>query len=129
MSNKITLITPPDIYENANFSLLFIGLKEPDQETTSKWLGEKESFPLSNFYFYQGENNMTWLLYSLNRSDFTFVDLDTEEPIINVMSSYILSRPNVYYTTKNENLKALMSYINNKFVDSVEKFLEKVYND
>lgn len=129
MSNKITLITPPDIYENSNFSLLFIGLSEEDQETASKWLGQKESFPTSNFYFYQGENNMTWLLYSLNRADAVFIDLDVEQSITNVMASYILGKPNVYYTTKNENLKALLCYINTKFVDSVEKFLEKVYND
>lgn len=127
--NKITLITPPDFYENSNFSVLFIGMSDDDQEMTSRWLAEKGDFPEVNFYFYQGESNITWLLYAVNRADVILLNYDTDHAIINLMGSYILSKPNVYYTTNNENLKALMLHINNKFLPTTETFLEKVFND
>ena len=44
------------------------------------------------------------------------------------MGSYILGRPNVYYTTKDENLKALLGHINNQYVPNIEAFLEKVFD-
>lgn len=128
MKSKITLITPPDFYENSNFSLLFLGLTEQQQDAASHWLGTHDSYPDSNFYYYQGEPNPTWLLYAVNRADVKFLNLDSEHAIINIMASYILSRPNVYYTTSDENLKALMSHINNLYVPNVETFLEKVFN-
>lgn len=128
MQGKITLITPPDIYENSNFSILFIGLSEEQQEKTSQWLGKKDDLPDCNFYYYQGENNPEWLLYAVNRSDIIFLNLDTDSAIINIMGSYILGKTGVCYTTKDENLKALISYINNQYVPNVEKFLEKVFD-
>lgn len=128
MKGKITLITPPDIYENSNYSILFIGLTEQQQEKASAWLGAIEDLPDCNFYYYQGENNPEWLLYALNRSDAIFLNLDTDSAIINVMDSYILGKPGVCYTTTDENLKSLISYINNQYVPSVENFLEKVFD-
>ena len=129
MSSKITLVTPPDIYENSNFSVLFLGITDQDQDTASQWLGKNNHYPDTNFYYYQGENNPSWLLYALNRSDVKFLNFDSEHAIINLMGSYIVSRPGVYYTTKDENLKALMSHINNQFVPNIEQFLEKVFHE
>ena len=37
---KITLVTPPDFYENQNFSILMIGLSDSEQDKTSVWLGQ-----------------------------------------------------------------------------------------
>ena len=129
MANKITLVTPPDFYENSNFSILFIGMTEQDQDDASAWLGQNEKYPDCNFYYFQGENNIEWLLYALHRSDAIFLNFNVDRVIINIMGSYILSRPNVYYTTKDDNLKALMSYINNQYTTDVTAFLEKVFND
>jgi len=129
MSNKITLITPPDFYENSNFSIMLLGLNEQDQDAASHWLGQVDNIDNINFYFYQGETNLEWLFYALNRSDLKFINLDSNLTIINYLSSYILGRPNVYYTTKNENLKSLMSYINNKYVPNIETFLREAFND
>jgi hypothetical protein len=39
MSGKITLITPPDIYENGNHSTLFIHPSDEEQDIISQWLG------------------------------------------------------------------------------------------
>ena len=128
MAGKITLNTPPDIYENSNFSIMFLGLGEADQASASEWLGQYENLPELNLYYYQNEMNLDWLFYALNRADAKFVDLDSNFTIINYLGSYILGRPDVYYTTKNENLKALMSYINNKYVPNVETFLNDIFN-
>ena len=129
MANKITLVTPPDFYENSNFSILFIGMTDQDQDLASAWLGKNETYPDCNFYYFQGENNMEWLLYALHRSDAIFLNFNVDRVIINIMGSYILSRPNVYYTTNDDNLKALMTYINNQYTTDVTAFLEKVFND
>lgn len=129
MSGKITLITPPDFYENDNFSVLFLGLTEEQQEKTSEWLGQHSDFEDTNIYFYQGEHNVPWLLYSVNRADVKFLNLDSEHAIISLLGSYILSKNNVFYTTSNENLKSLMSHINNKFVPNVETFLEWMFSE
>ena len=128
MSNKITLVTPPDFYENSNFSILFLGMTDTDQDAASKWLGANDHYPESNLYYYQGENNPEWLMYALNRADVKFLNFDADHAIINIMGSYILGRPNVYYTTKDENLKALMGHINNQYVPNIEAFLEKVFD-
>jgi hypothetical protein len=127
--NKITLITPPDIYENSNFSILFLGLTEDQQTTASVWMGQNDTFPPCNFYYYEGENNMPWLLFTLNRSNAIFLNLDVDFAIINIMGSYILGKPGVFYTTKDQNLKSLISHINSNYVESVDIFLEKVFNE
>jgi hypothetical protein len=129
MSSKITLITPPDIYENSNTSLMLVGLDDKDQDQASLWLGANAKDLDLNLYFYQGETNMTWLLYALNRANATFINLESDNAIITIMGSYILGKPGVYYTTKDANMKALLSHINNNFVPDVETFLTKVLND
>jgi hypothetical protein len=126
MSSKITLITPPDIYENSNTSLMLIGLDDKDQDQASLWLGTNAKDLDLNLYFYQGEPNMTWLLYALNRANATFINLDSDKSIINIMGSYILGKPGIFYTTTDVNMKALLSHINNNFVPDVETFLTKV---
>ena len=130
MEGKITLITPPDIYENYNNSLLFVGMSETDQDQASLWLGThaKDLNIDLNFYFYQGENNIPWLFYALSKASFTFVNLNTNESIINILGSYILGKPNDFYTCIDENLKALLSHINNNYVPNIDTFLKKVIN-
>ena len=129
MTNKITLITPPDYYENSNFSILFLGLTDEQQDTTSRWLAEHPIYPDTNIYFYQGEPTTDWLFYALNRSDVKFLNYDAGHAIISLMGSYILGKSNVYYTTKDENIKTLMSHISNNYIADVETFLEKIFND
>lgn len=129
MSNKITLVTPPDIYENSNFSILFLGMSDTDQDDASLWLSQNDDYPDTNFYYYQGEDNLTWLLYALNRADVKFLNFDTDSAIITLLGSYILGRPNVYYTTKDPSIKELMSHINNQFVPDIQTFLKRVFDD
>jgi hypothetical protein len=126
MDSKITLITPPDIYENSNTSIMLIGLDDKDQDQASLWLGSNARNIDLNLYFYQGEPTIAWLLYALNRANATFINLDCDKAIITIMGSYILGKPGIFYSTKDADMKALLSHINNNFVPDVITFLQKV---
>lgn len=129
MASKITLITPPDYYENSNFSILFMGLTERNQDEVSRWLADNPVYPDINIYFYQGEPNIPWLLYAINRSDAKFLNYNSEYAILTMLGSYMLGKSNVCYTTSDENIKLLMSHISNNYIPNVETFLEKIFND
>ena len=65
MQGKITLITEPDFFENDNPRILFINLKETDQDVASVWLKNTNISEDLNFYVYSGEKNMEWLFYTM----------------------------------------------------------------
>ncbi len=121
---KITLITPPDFFENQTPSILLVNITEEQQDSVSHYLSQQNQEGNLSIYYYQGENNPEWLLYALNRVDATFVNADTESEFTRWLMSYILSKPKVWYHTKDINMKSLWAYINQRFVPSVEKFLE-----
>jgi hypothetical protein len=128
MENKLTLITPPDFYENGNYSLMFISMSDEQQTAVSEWLKNNDYKSNLNLYTYQGEHNIEWLLYALARSDCTYINLDSSDAITNIMGTYILSRPNVFYSTTNLDIKTLVNYLNNNYVDNIEQFLERAIN-
>lgn len=128
MKNKITLITPPDYYENYNRSILFICVNEQDQEKITKWFSNSSYNQDLNVYFYSGEDQMEWLLWSVARANHTFIDLDTDSQIIKSISGYLVSRPNVYMQTHNEQTARIFSYINANQVPDIDFFLEQVFN-
>ena len=74
-------------------------------------------------------SNVEWFLYALGRSDFKYINLDNEDPITNVMTSYIASRPEVYYHSENKDIVNLISYLNNNSVNNIEEFFERIFND
>ena len=51
MDGKITLVTPPDIFENGNLSILLVNLSEEDQDTVGKWLSKSDIKENLNIYF------------------------------------------------------------------------------
>jgi hypothetical protein len=127
MENKLTLITPPDFYENNNQSILFLSISDTEQEAVSVYLKDNTIPEDLNLYTYQGENNIEWLLYALARSDTKYINLDSEDGITNVMASYIISRPNVFWHTENADLKLVLEHISNGYVNSVEDFLQNLF--
>lgn len=129
MTSKLTLITPPDIFENNNTSILFIHLSEKDQDITSKWLSDVGLQSDLNLYVYTGEPNASWLLYAASRCEYKYIDLDETNLITQLLGGYILSKTGVYYKTKDENLAQVCKHINQNRVDSIEKFLEVTLND
>lgn len=129
MDGKITLITPPDFYENNNKSILFVNISESDQEKVTKYLSNIELKENYNFYVFTNETNISWLLYAVSRSDFKFIDLDTENYLINILASYILANNNFYYKTKDENFSAIINHLNQNRITDINKFLERIFND
>ena len=121
---KITLITPPDIFENDSLSLLFMNVTEQEQDLASEWLGKAETDREINIYYYQGETNPEWLLFAVNRVEGVYINADTESDISKWLMSFLLSKNNTWYKTDNANLKALFSFINQKNVPDITKFLE-----
>lgn len=123
MASKITLITPPDIYQNSQESILLIDITDSEQDEISKWLGETPT--TMNIYFYQGEVNIPWFLHALSCSTYKYINLNNMSAVSGHLVGYTLSKPGVYYSTTDENVANLFSYINTNQVDNVVAFLER----
>jgi len=126
MSGKITLITPPDFYENSNTSVLFAHISDQEQEIISRWLAESDFVNNMNFYVYSGEVNVSWFLYALNRCEYKYINIDCVNYITQALSGYALGKSDTYYKTTDTNLSAVYSHINGNRVNRVEEFLESI---
>jgi len=129
MTGKVTLITPPDIYENSNNSILFVNLQETDQDLISRWLTKNKLVIDCNFYVYNGESDIDWLLWAIGCCSHKFINLDNQNEITQALSGYILGKNNFYYRTDNENLANIYAYISNRRVLKMEHFLEQAFDD
>lgn len=127
--NKITLITPPDFFENESFSVIFINLKETDQDVVSKWLAENPIDIDLNIYFYSSEIDISWLLFAISRSNYRFIDLDSLNTNTETISSYLLGKTNTFYKCSDINKSSVLSYINQNKISDIEKFLKKVFHE
>lgn len=128
MTNKITLITPPDFFENLNTSILFVNLSDNDQTLVSKYLATNGLTENINFYVFNQETNIPWLLYALGRCDYKFINFDLSSELIYSMGSYLLARSNMFYQTTNENLASIYSHINQNRITNIEQFLKRISN-
>ena len=129
MPGKITLITPPDIFENDTLSILFVHLSDKDQDTVSKWLSDRNFEDNLNLYVYNGEPNAMWFLYALSRCEYKYIDLNGMNNITQALSSYSLSKNNVFYKSDDENLVAIYSHINQNRITKIETFLERALGE
>jgi len=129
MPNKINLITPPDHLYNNNFSFNLINTNDIEKEKVSLFLKKQEDNKEINLYAYSNENNPNWLLKTVNGKIPTYINLDNTTDISVKYISYILSMSNVYYYTNDKNNKEIYSLINVNFVDNINSFLDKVYNE
>lgn len=129
MQGKITLITPPDIFENSNESVLFMHLNDDEQDVVSRWLGKTGISTDINFYVYSGEENLNWILYALSRCEHKYINLDHYTKITQALSGYMLGKSGVCYKVSDPDLANTYSCINHNKVDNVEKFLEITFGD
>jgi hypothetical protein len=129
MQGKITLITPPDIFENNNTSVLFIHLSDQDQDAVSKWLKSATIDQDLNFYIYSGEPNLPWLLYAIGCCQYKYIDLDSLNYVTQAMSGYMLSKPGFTYKISDEAVAEVYSHINHNRVNQIESFLERILSD
>lgn len=128
MNGKITLITPPDFFENSNLSLLFIHVQDNDQIKISEWFGRSNISRNINIYFFNDETNAEWLLYAVNRCEFKFINFDYTTNLTAILSGHFLSKSNFYYKTEDVNTAQICQYLNNNRITNIEDFLEKALN-
>lgn len=125
MNGKITLITPPDIFENGNKSILLVNLSDTEQDEVSKWLSDSTFEENLNIYFYSGETNIPWFFHAVGCCGHKYINLDGDNYVIKAISGYVLGKNDFSYKTVDENLASVYSYINNNRVTRVEDFLER----
>jgi hypothetical protein len=125
MTVKITLITPPDIFENDNKSLLFLNLSEEQQTAVTDWLRNFNSDENLNIYFYQGEINIPWILHAMGVSHYKYINIDQSNELTGLLLGYILGKANVYFSTDDQNVASVFGYINSNRIRSVTDFLER----
>lgn len=128
MDGKITLITPPDFFENENKSLLFIHLSDNDQHKVSEWFARSQIKENINIYFYNDETNVEWFLYAINRCDYKFIDIDNTTIITNVLLGHLLAKNKFYYKVEDDNVYQICQFLNNNRITKIEDFLEKAFN-
>jgi hypothetical protein len=129
MQGKITLITPPDIFENENKSILFMHLNESDQETVSNWFAKSSIDENVNIYFYDQEVDLPWLFYAIGRCDHVFFDIDGCNNITQHLSSYILGKKKSVFKVESDSTAAIYYFINQNRITNIELLLEQVFND
>jgi hypothetical protein len=129
MENKITLITPPDFFENESYSILFVHLSEEDQGTVSKWLANANLTEHINIYFYDHEIDLNWFFYTLSRCEYKYIDTNDLNYATQALSGYILGKKNTYYKVDDESMSAVYHYINQNRVTNIESFLERALHD
>jgi len=122
--SKITLITPPDIFQNNNESILFMHLTDEEQDAVTEYLGDHLDRDV-NIYLYSGEENIDWIFYALSCSEHKYINIDCVNHITQALG-YILSKNNVYYKTSN--LAEVYSHISTKRVDDIKHFLESIFS-
>jgi hypothetical protein len=125
MTIKITLITPPDIYENNNDSILLMNLTEAEQTAVSDWLGQFETEENINIYFYQGELEMPWIFHAMAIAKYKYIDINNVTGASRLLASYILGKNNTYYATSDPDAKAVYGHINPNRVNDVIDFFER----
>lgn len=128
MNGKITLITPPDFFENENKSILFMHLSGDDQQSISEWLAKSDINENINFYFYDHEIDLPWLFHAVARSEYVFIDLDNLNYATTTLSGYLLGKKHVHFKTNDNSTSAICHFINQNRITNIEKFLERVFN-
>lgn len=105
MENKIVLITPPDKIFNQNPNCLLIypshAIKKQAQDILAKPKGHQ------NVYLYEvaeEDQDIDWLLTVSKFCDLVIIDLDNCPHEIKMLGSYLVSLPNTYWLTADDNL-------------------------
>ena len=127
MESKITLITPPDFFENENVSVLFVNLSDQDQDSISQWLYNAQLKQDINLYVYSGEPEVAWFFYAMARCEYKYINIDGNNSVTQALSGYMLGKSKVFYKTDDATLAEVYSHINSNRIDRVETFLENIF--
>lgn len=126
MSGKLTLISPPDFYENLNTSVLFMNLTDDEYNIASNYLKDSGFNQDMNLYVYSGEPNVPWLFYAFARCEHKYLNLDNLNAITNALSGYLIGSSDLCYKTSDAGLANIYSHISSNRVNNIEDFLERV---
>ena len=129
MSLKITLITPPDIYQNNNYSFLFCNLTEEEQELSSEWLGKVDSDLNINIYYYNNDRKIDWLLLAYASADYIYLNVDKSKDESGLLLGYMLSKNKSFFSSNEPALVDVYKKINLNAVSGVIEFLERVLGE
>lgn len=129
MSLTITLITPPDIFENDSPSLFLINLSESEQDEATKWMAACKRELDINIYFIQKEPNVVWFFHAMASSSHKYINLDNAAPMIDMLAGYVLGKTNTFYSTADKNKQAVYGHINQNRVSEVKEFLERAIGE
>lgn len=115
MKDKIKVITQPDHILDREKSLLVICPKDDLKKSLEQYISDLDH-PL-NLYIYSNEdNNLRWLLTTVNLVDTIILDVDNCTGNASHFISYIMSYSNTYYRC--EHMLAPWELINlNRFYD------------
>lgn len=125
MTIKITLITPPDIFENSCKSIFLMNLPESEQTAATEWLSKLDTDDDINIYFYQGEVDVPWIFHAMGVSDYKYIDINNTEGVTKLLAGHILGKRDTYYSTSDPDVKAVYSHINPNGVSGVIDFFER----
>lgn len=122
--DQITVITPPDKLFNDNPALLII---TPSNDIKIKVHDFVSVYPDNlNVYFYENSDaDPEWVLSVIPMVDCVIFDLDNADLIIRNLSSYIISKANVFYLT-NDAITPYNLISNNRVYDL--NFLSNIFN-
>jgi hypothetical protein len=126
MTGKITLISPPDVFVNKSASIILVNITPGEQESVSNWFSEHPLGRELNIYFYGNEQNISWLVTAYNVAQYRYVNIDNTADQSGVLTSYLLSLENSYFSTSSNDTFEIFKLLNTSKVDSVIGFLDKV---
>jgi hypothetical protein len=130
MTGKITLISPPDVYVNKSYSIILVNTTDEEESKITEWFTEHNLEKEISIYFYNGTNNLQWLVTAFSIAKHRYINVDQTYQLTNDNShyllSYLLSCDNCHYTLKNDNLFEIYRLLNTSRIDSITEFLDRV---
>lgn len=127
---KINIITKPDKLFNDNISFLLL---YPNNALRTEFQNIIADVDKSlNIYMYdviESESeihDIDWLLSILHLSHTVIVDIDNCDPIVRSIMGYIISKPNVYWLTGQENIA--YNKISNNRIYALDTVFDMLYD-
>jgi hypothetical protein len=104
---------------------MLFNVTEEQQHAASQWFLNYEKTDHLNIYFHTNETDVPWLLHAMAVSKYKYINIDNIDGVANCLASYILGKPNTYFSITDPSLASLLGYINTNRVDNIEDFFER----
>ena len=105
MSDRLTLITPPDKIFNQSKSCLLIYPSEDIRQQAQAILANSEGHQNIYIYNVDDENiDVDWLLSVSKMSDVVILDYDNCPEHVRYLAAYIISLPQTYWLTSEDRM-------------------------